>query len=541
MPSSRQFPRLFGRGVRLAAIESATEKNPRWIQVAYEGQFVYRGRPITFDRALFEHLIKNFRAHPSFKAGDDGVGSANVVHFDYEHASELDPRVGSIPEKGVPAPAWVQDLEIREGEDGVQLWALAKLGKTILGQITADPPEYQWTSVAVEPHWNHPVTGEDMGPTLTSIAFTNDPFLQGMVPISIAASMSVWVDKAETPEQALIGMREIFGLPLDADALAVGEQLQRFGELLTGGVGIEGVDLDYMLASLKRLFAMPALSTRDEVLSTATASLSYDPSTQQPATSAGTSAETQMPLTKRLAATFRVNEHDDTILAAAEKVQASADAMDTLMNILGASDFQAAIAAAKGLVEKTSGMGEIVTQLAAAMERIGKVDEQDAEAEAEAVVASRVAKMNLPSKSAAKVAADELRPAILAMRKGCIDKDPKEQERKLAEFRDTYPLPPADRALLTRRIFAGSGGSQFGLQADQHGNLQSAPLSQPVLSSPPRTDGRSPERIAMCRDFHGANDIEKAMGYLRKEMPDFASLDRINQVRTAGKWLAGSN
>lgn len=536
----RSFPRLLGRGVRFAAIEQAdsTPKNPRWMQVAYEGDFVYRGRAIRFDRALFETLIENFRAHPTYKANP---GAANVVHFDYEHASEMDPREGSIPSTGAPAPAWVQDLEVRDGENGAELWSLTNLGPTILKQITTDPPEYQWTSVAIAPKYPSPTTGEDQGPTLTSIAFTNDPFLQGMVPISIAASMTVWVDKAESPEQAKLGLCEIFGLPIESEASVIVEHLQRFTAMLTEGIEVEGIELDGMLGQLRRLFGLPTLSTRDEVLSAAMAALSYDPNISPPQ-NAGTTAETQMELSKKLAATFRVNEHDETILAAAEKVQASADAMDTLMGILGASDFQAALTAAKGLVEKTSGMGEIVAQLAAAMERIGQVDKQDAEAEAEAVVASRVAMMGL-SGNAAKVASDSLRPAIVAMRMGCVDKDPKAQEAKLAEFRRTYPLPDADRALLTRRIFAGPGGTQYGLTADAHGNLHSAAVSQPITTSnaAARSDGRNPERIALCRDFEGANETAKAVAYLRKERPGFVNLDSIAQVKRAGEWLRASN
>lgn len=538
------FPRMLGRGVRFAATEStepandATPKNPRWIQVAYEGDFVYRGKPIRFDRALFELLIRNFREHPTYKANP---GTSNVVHFDYEHASEMDPREGSIPSTGVPAPAWALDLEVREGENGAELWSLTKLGPTILEQITTDPPEYQWTSVAIAPKYPNPNTGEDQGPTLTSIAFTNDPFLQGMVPISIAASMTVWVDKAESPEQARIGLCEIFGLPIDSDASVVAEHLQRFSAMLTGGVELEGVDLEGMLGSLRRLFGLPTLATREEVLSAANAAVPYDPNVS-PRANAGTTAETQqMELSKKLAATFRVNEHDETILAAAEKAQSSLDAMDTLMGMLGAPDFQAAITAAKGLVEKTSGMGEIVAQLAAAMERIGKVDGEDADAEAEAVVASRVVRMGLAG-NAAKVAADELRPAIVAMRRSCIDKNPAEQERKLAEFRKTYPLPEAERALLTRRIFAGPGGAQFGLRADDAGNLHPAPVAQPVTTSnAPRSDGRDPERVALCRDFDGPNTTAKAVAYLKKERPGFSNLDPIAQVKRAGEWLRASN
>lgn len=540
MPAPRQFPRLFGRGVRIAAIEPSEEpKNPRWIQIAYEGVFRgYRDGTVEFTRALFENVVKNFRAHPSFQAGADGVGAENVVHFDYEHASEMDPRVGSIPSQGAPAPAWAMDLEVRDGEDGkAQLWAFAKLGAQALAQITADPPEYQWTSIVLDPNYKHPITGENIGPTMTSVAFTNDPFLQGMTPMSIAASMTIWVDKADTPEQAIIGLREIFGLPQDSEPPLIGEHLQRFVDMSSSGV-----ELDHILDSLRRLFALPTLATRDEVIDAAMAALSYDPSeTAAAPKSAATSAETTMSLAKRLAATFKVNEHDETILAAAEKAAQSQDAMDTLMSILGGSDFSSAIANAKEMVEKTAGMGDIVTQLAAAMERIGKVDEEDAVAETEAVVASRVAQMGL-SGDAAKVAADTIRPGVLTMRRACIDKDPKVMTEKLAEFRKTYPLPDSDKALLTRRVFAGPNSAQLGLQADQSGNLTPAPVASPVLSgTAPRSDGRNPEHVTMCAKFEGRNETERAVAYLCKERPGFDQLDRGEQIHRAGEWLRATN
>ena len=157
--------KAFGRGVQLAA-DIAQSANPRWIQIAFAGVFRgYRSGTVVFDRALFDKVIANFRAHPSYGQGPDGVGNSLVVHFDYEHASEMDPRVGSIPIQGTPAPAWVMDLEVRNGPEGeAQLWALAKLGQTVLAQITADPPEYQWTSVAIDTDAVDPISGAHVGP-----------------------------------------------------------------------------------------------------------------------------------------------------------------------------------------------------------------------------------------------------------------------------------------------------------------------------------------------------------------------------------------
>ncbi|HXJ71780.1 MAG TPA: hypothetical protein VNM37_02965, partial [Candidatus Dormibacteraeota bacterium] len=135
-----------------------------------------------------EAFVTNLHAHPQFKtgtlrlsAGADPVtcGVRPTIQFDYEHASEMPGSEGDIPQRGAPAPAWVCDVQVRDAADGsAQLWALAKLGQQIRGQIGRN--EYRFTSIAFDlkhPNW---VTGEDQGPTLTSIAFTNHPFLKNL-------------------------------------------------------------------------------------------------------------------------------------------------------------------------------------------------------------------------------------------------------------------------------------------------------------------------------------------------------------------------
>ncbi|HET9933716.1 MAG TPA: phage protease, partial [Polyangiaceae bacterium] len=144
-------------------------------------------------------------AHPQFHAGPDGVGDKPTIPFDYEHASELSATEGSIPTSGAPAPAWVLDLEVRDGSNGPELWALAALGDQIRQQIAAN--EYRFTSIAFTLDGTDGVSGASVGPMLTSIAFTNHPFLRGLKPLQIAASA-----------RGLAARRVLLGPPVANDA-----------------------------------------------------------------------------------------------------------------------------------------------------------------------------------------------------------------------------------------------------------------------------------------------------------------------------------
>jgi hypothetical protein len=197
----------FADGIRLFDSEPANDTTPgqaptrqptpeyKWIHCSNEG--TYRGHhqgEFTFTRETFEAFVRNFRASPQYKPGALDLGGKQhtggvrqVIQFDYEHASEMPPWEGNIPNSGAPAPAWALEVEIRDGADGkAQLWAFGKLGSVIRKQIDND--EYLFVSIAFTLEGVHWVTGKPIGPLLTSIAFTNHPFMADLTPLSIAAS-----------------------------------------------------------------------------------------------------------------------------------------------------------------------------------------------------------------------------------------------------------------------------------------------------------------------------------------------------------------
>lgn len=182
---------------------AAPERKPtpafKWLHVANEG--TYKGHhqgEFTLTGDTFATMVRNLRADPkygdpAFTLGevtfDDGTrwdgNTSRIVQYDYEHASEMAPFEGAIPTQGAPAMGWVLDIEVRQGADRrAQLWALSKLGDQIRRQIDAD--EYNSVSIAWNPAGVHPVSGEPIGATLTSIAFTNHPFIRDLLPLAAA-------------------------------------------------------------------------------------------------------------------------------------------------------------------------------------------------------------------------------------------------------------------------------------------------------------------------------------------------------------------
>lgn len=126
-----------------------------------------------------------------------------VIPFDFEHASELAATQGSIPGSGAPAPAWALELEVRDGARGeAQLWAYAKLGERIRSYMADD--EYRHVSIAFSLDAIDPTSGRAVGPRLSSIAFTNHPFLRGLTPIAAKKTKAQIAAKHSAPNVLFI-------------------------------------------------------------------------------------------------------------------------------------------------------------------------------------------------------------------------------------------------------------------------------------------------------------------------------------------------
>jgi len=172
--------------VALEAGAAAATSPTSWVQVALSGDYAgYPGGGFRFTVETFGQLIRNFRSHPSFELGPMGEGVTDVIPWDFNHASELSPTSGSIPREGAPAQAWAQDLQLRIGRKGVELWAKTRWLEPARTYVKNG--QYKWASVTVIFDARDPRTGQNLGALLTSVAFTNQPFIEGMSEL-VAAS-----------------------------------------------------------------------------------------------------------------------------------------------------------------------------------------------------------------------------------------------------------------------------------------------------------------------------------------------------------------
>lgn len=535
--------------------ETDEQNAPVWIQIARTGKWM--GHPdhpkgVEFTRQTFEQVIANFRRHPAFKLGANGLGVGKVVPFDYEHASEMHPTSGSIPTRGAPSPAWGLDLQLRDGADGeAELWSLTDLGAQAREQIRND--EYLWTSVSIWPAARDRVTNKPIGAVLTSVAFTNHPFIQGMAPMVAAsdprgvhASVSVW-GKAETVDELIMGLRDIFGLPAEADAAAVTAELDELERLTDAGAEVPGVELQYLVDSVRRLVGLRTLAPRSELFEAARAALAGGTQTPGEATPPA-QTENDMKLTSTLAQILKCRDSDDAILAAAKEVAEKGNAIDQLLALFQSKDLDGLVAEATKSVAAAAKVGPLLESLKAFRETLGKNADAEAEVEADAVVNS----MKLDEATAKRI-----RPAIMAQRKACMKRTADGlfdgvDDAALTKFRADYPLSDEERSHLKMSIFA-NGSTQLALRDDGKGNLTShrvpasseVPVSMRGGQSPSGAPGtRAPgghlvERVKLVEGHTGPNPTAKAVQYLCGKLPAFKSLDYGDQVRAAGRFLRG--
>lgn len=232
-----------------------------WSQIAAEGEF--RGHPsgpFTFSADVFADLVKNFRAHPSYELDEaTKLGRADVIAWDFHHASEEPAALVGV--EGAPAQGWVLELEIRKGDEGLELWALTRWlepARTFVQQ-----GKYKWASVAVWPEATDPVSGARVGWYMSSVALTNDPFIQGMAPLAAhrkGGAITLGTDFLLGEIKFFLGMPETATL---AEVQAELAKLRAFAK--PGAVPPVGVDVERLVKDLKFLLNLPVLTDADLV------------------------------------------------------------------------------------------------------------------------------------------------------------------------------------------------------------------------------------------------------------------------------------
>ncbi len=159
---------LRGDSAEITCRETAAVGQKTRNQIARFGEF--RGHPqgpFRLDARVFADILRNFNATEN-----------RCVALDYEHTSETLP--DSVAQHGVPALAWITDLEDRG--DGTLWGTFEWVDPAAVEHVRAK--RYRYLSPAIQFGAVDKETGKPIGARLTSVALTNKPFLDGMAPVT---------------------------------------------------------------------------------------------------------------------------------------------------------------------------------------------------------------------------------------------------------------------------------------------------------------------------------------------------------------------
>lgn len=287
MASTKPLPVTCAQGLRLDAGEG--DRPCVWNVVAYEGEFNGHAMgAFAFTRKTFEQIVANFRADPRYAARAPlppvaeatpeqiAAGGYDVLQWDFHHASEMPPTEGNIAAVGAPAQGWVLELRLTEHEGKCALAALSRFLEPARGYIRAG--QYRWCSVSVWFNAPDPVTGKEQGATLTSIAVTNNPFLQGLPALHASrgakregeqALLGYYYGCANDEAEAFGYLRNLAQLP---ETATLADVIQKVGEIrawIAGGTLPAGIDTDAkaqdFTAAFRSILGLPLLSSADDV------------------------------------------------------------------------------------------------------------------------------------------------------------------------------------------------------------------------------------------------------------------------------------
>lgn len=536
-----------------ADIETESGNVPRWLQIAEEGEFKgHPAGPFEMDQELFDELRTNFHAHPSFDPGADGVGTARVVAFDFGHASEDPPAATAV--LGAPAQAWAFDIETRTVDGKLGLWSLTELLEPMA--TYAKQGKYAWTSVAIWPNAVDPKTDEEIGWYLSSIAFTNDPFIQGMVPIAAQrAALMGYYDPYYPPkdiDETIGAIRSILELP---ETSTVDDIAGELGKLRTFAAAPDsappGIDVDSLVSQFRQLLNLPLLTAPDDVFvelekvlvvasSGAPAPAAPPPpapALPPPAAPAMTTRhimkdELLKKLAKRLGVPASEEEVETKILAALDEGQVSSSTLSKLLGLLGVKNLEQATAKLQELI----GFKDLMPTIEGLLEGEVAAEEKEVDEDVAAVAAT----YQIPEIMKRSLRVDRIGGVEKLEIDGCLKVPPggtsplvRRREAREA-FRAQYPeaFVRADQQHLLAPIATNAPKSPL-LRAI-HGTPQGgiALGRQPALPAPAPglgggADEQQTQEILRCA---GRNYLEKAQNWLRAQPGgDKAAYDDIHQ------------
>jgi phage I-like protein len=154
--------------IALSANAAGPGDGPTWNQINKLGEFKgHAAGHFAITAKTNDEIVRNFEATQN-----------QHVPIDFEHASEMNATDGTIPTHGAPAQGWIKKLHNR-GAEG--LWGLFDWHELARGYVRSG--QYKFLSPAIRFRSRDRVTGDVIGARLTSVALTNNPFLDGLQPL----------------------------------------------------------------------------------------------------------------------------------------------------------------------------------------------------------------------------------------------------------------------------------------------------------------------------------------------------------------------
>lgn len=436
--------------------------NPKWVQICAGGEFSgYRGggRKFVMDRKCFDTMIANLRRHPSYVAGVDAMppeqvaarvvsGELGVLPFDFDH-------------RGGPAEAWALDLQVREGAKGLELWAYTYFLEPAYTWMLET--RYKWTSITWEENGTDPVTAEKVGPYLINVAFTNDPFVQGMHAIQCSRTDSgvlafaYQIDPWNMPGDAVelvCAIRALFGLPEIAPLEDVLTALTNLRGWVDKTLPVPpGVVVRNLLRNLRRLLGLKPLDGPESIwteLDKLLGRLADEEETEDvmpttPAPGTNTTPE-PTPLQRALAA--RLTAWGRMLLPSAPAIPADEGALAfelerfgaradeafgliaSLKKMFGTDDPKTLTDKVTALMAVDAQLGELLPEIASAASEDEKTEEQMAAGDVDAALAA----LGLHDAEAAA----PMREALMLQRMGLSAPEPAPTKEQLAADRTLF-------------------------------------------------------------------------------------------------------
>jgi len=504
---------------------------PKWQQIALEGKYPgYRRGMMPFEltRQNFEEIVVNFRNHPSYKKGKNGFGAERIVPWDFEHASEVHPADGLVPVTGAPAQGWVLDLDIRQGNSGAELWALTEFLDTAREYILSG--QYQWPSVSIVFDAVDPKTAQNIGAILTSVALTNQPFIQGMNKLVANGRAEQWCyDSASDASGALSMFKQLLGLPELADPSTVVAELTKLHQWISTGTTPAGISVNDISSCMRKILNLPALTTELDTVSESLRVMNRlieEKAIEIGATPApvGQSA----PMEGEQQSAGGIMEMEQFLKALSERLEVRPNETDVMNAVQEAVELRAK---AQALLSADKDSNKVI--LTAAQDLVSSAEKLDALTKA----------LGVENAESAVLKIDALNQASEELAKFKDDQEEAKIQEEVSEVMASRKMDEKlkDALLLLRRHSPEKFAADFPKLTKQQVNLTQNVATKNGDQISVNSQKSTKDNVINLSHYKGRNQFEQVIAYLKDNDEKFAKLSWEEQCQQASKFRKQMN